>query len=155
MLQAASSVKNPLVQRVEIAQAALTRFGGRPFKWGVDDCAKLAAYVLKLAGYKPNLSQFGDYKTDLAARRALKNREFSSVVNWIDSVGVARCFPAATLPGDLVAFPGVGGWDGLAVVLGNGRVLAFTETEDDGRCSIIAADFRLAVAAWNVTPCRK
>ena len=149
-----SSYKSPLVRRVEIAQEALDTFGGKPFAWGVNDCARLAALVLRRAGYKPNLSQFGDYRSDLSALKALKRRKMGSVLDWIDSVGVMRIAPAATLPGDLISFPGASGWDGLAVVLGNGRVLAFAGDVEFHACSIIAAKLELATAAWSVPPCR-
>jgi hypothetical protein len=149
--------KNPLVRRVEIAQAAVDTFLDKPFDWGANDCARLAAFVLRHAGYKPNLGQFGTYRTDLAARRALKARKMKTVIDWIDSVsGLVRITPAAALPCDLIAFPGVGGWEGLTVALGNGRVLGFTETAENGACSVIDVQhMELAVAAWSVQPCRK
>lgn len=149
-LQSAS--KNPLVRRVEIAQAALDRFAGTPFAWGANDCAKLAAFVLREAGYKPKLSQFGEYRSDRAALRALKARKMATVLDWIDSVGVLRIGAARALPGDLIAFPGEGGWHGLTVYLGNGRVLGFTEAVEDGACSVIAAKMVFAEAAWSVPP---
>ena len=146
--------KNPLVRRVEIAQAALDTYLGKPFGWGTNDCARLAAFVLRRAGYAPNLAQFGNYRTDLSARKALKARKMRNVLDWIDSIkGLGRIAPAATLPGDLIAFPGQGGWEGLAVALGNGRVLAFTEAAD-GTCAVVDADLGQAVAAWSVPPCR-
>jgi hypothetical protein len=152
----AQMLNSPLILRVAIAQHALDTFRGKPFAWGTMDCARLAAHVLKAAGYKPNLSQFGDYRSDRAAARALKRRHFANVVDWIDSVkGLERIAPAAALPADLIAFPGEGGWHALAVVLGNGRVLAFTETVDAGACSILEANLGAAVAAWKVTPWRK
>ena len=148
--------KPVLVVRAEIAQAALDHFNGKPFAWGRNDCARLAAFVLRRAGYKPNLAQFGDYRSDLSARRSLKARGMKSVLDWIDGVpGMLRIAPASTLPGDLIAFPGVGGWEGLTVALGNGRVLGFTETAEAGGCAPIAADLSLAVAAWSVPPCRR
>lgn len=148
-----SDFKAPLVRRVEIAQEALDTFRGKPFAWGKADCARMAALVLRRAGYKPNLAQFGDYRSDLAARKALKARKMTSVLDWIDSVGVMRITPAATLPSDLIAFPGASGWDGLAVVLGNGRVLAFSGELEGHPCVIIAARLELATAAWSVPPC--
>jgi hypothetical protein len=148
-------INSPMIRRVAAAQAAVDAFAGKPFAWGENDCARLAAFALRQAGYRPNLGQFGAYRSDLAARRALKARNMKSVVDWIDRVrGLERITPAATLPGDLIAFPGVGGWEGLSVVLGNGRVLAFTEAAGGG-CAIVAANLELAVAAWEVDPCRK
>lgn len=151
-----SQLDSGLPVRVAIAQSALEQFHGKPFAWGTNDCARLAAFVLRASGYKPNLSQFGEYRTDLAARRALKRRGFATVLEWIDGVkGLTRIAPAATLPGDLIAFPGVGGWEGLTVVLGNGRVLGFTESDEMGGCAIIAANLSVALAAWRVAPWRK
>jgi len=145
--------KPPLVLRVEAAQATLDKFRNRPFAWGENDCARLAADLLRRLGYKPNLSQFGGYRSDLTARKALKARGMATVMDWMDSVpGLLRIAPAATLPADLIAFPGVGGWYGLGMVIGNGRVLAFTESAG-GSCSVIAANLELAEAAWSCSPC--
>jgi hypothetical protein len=152
MLSIAGLPKNPLVRRVEIAQAALDQFRGKRFQWGDNDCARLAAFVLREAGYKPNLAQFGGYRSALAARRALKSRKFATVLDWVDAVGPKRIAPAATLPGDLIAFPGEDGWEALTVALGAGRVLGFTETAIDGGCSIIDAKLGAALAAWSVPP---
>jgi hypothetical protein len=139
---------------VEAAQATLDHFRGRPFVWGESDCARLAAHVLRGLGYKPNLSQFGSYRSDRAALRALKARGMASVIDWMDSVpGLSRIAPAAALPGDIIAFPGGGGWDGLAVAIGNGRVLAFTETVAGNGCAVLAANLEAAVAAWSAPPC--
>jgi hypothetical protein len=151
-----SQLDSALPARVEIAQAALDAFQGQPFAWGTNDCAKLAAFVLRRAGYKPSLAQFGDYRSDRAAARALRARKMKTVLDWIDSIkGLRRISPASTLPGDLIAFPGEGGWHGLTVAIGNGRVLGFSETVLDGGCAVIAANLGAAVAAWEVHPWRK
>jgi cell wall-associated NlpC family hydrolase len=148
--------KHVLVVRVAIAQAALDAFVGRPFAWGTSDCAGLASFVMTRAGLKPNLAQFGHYRSDRDALRALRTRKMKTVLDWVDSVkGVRRITPAAALPGDLIAFPGEGGWHGLTVYLGNGRVLGYTEAAADGACSIIAAKMEFAEAAWSVPPWQK
>jgi len=151
-----AQLDSALVARVEIAQAALDQFRGKPFAWGSNDCAKLAAFVIRKAGYKPNLARFGEYRTDRAAARALKAHGMKTALDWVDGIkGLRRITPASTLPGDLIAFPGEGGWDALTVVLGNGRVLGFSETVADGGCAVIAANLGAAVAAWEVHPWRK
>jgi hypothetical protein len=141
-----------MVRRVMIAQAALDKFQGKPFRWGRTDCAKLAEFVLKKAGYEPGLASVGTYSTEKAALAALKARKMRSMTEAVDSVeGLKRIAPLGVLPGDLIAFPAdVGGWDALVVALGNGRVLGFTERAERGACSIIAARFDLASAAWSV-----
>jgi hypothetical protein len=140
---------------VEIAQAALNAYIGKPFEWGKYDCARLGAFVLREAGFSPGLAKFGEYHSDITARKALQRAKVGSLVEAVDLTGLARTTPAACLPADLIAFPGEAGWQGLAVVLGNGRVLGFTESVPDGACSIIAARLELAVAAWSVPPWQK
>lgn len=150
----ASGDRPVLVLRVEAAQAALDKFLGQPFAWGEFDCARLAAFVLRRLGYQPNLARF-HYRSEPTARKALKARGLSGLPAALDAIdGLVRIPPAATLPGDIIAFPGVGGWDGLAVVLGNGRVLAFASAAEAGACSIIAANLETATAAWSAPPCR-
>ena len=62
--------------------------------------------------------------------------------------GAHRITPAAApAPGDLIAFPGEGGWHGLTVYLGNGRVLGYTEAAADVRL------FRSSPPRWNC--CRR
>jgi hypothetical protein len=151
-----SSEKNLLVRRVEIAQEALDTFRGKPFVWGSFDCARLGAFVLRRCGYKPNLARYGDYRTEKAAMAALKSQGHDSLVSAVDALGPMRIAPAATLPCDLIAFPSQdGGLDGLTVVLGNGRVLGFTEAAEKGACSIIDAHLEHATAAWSVPPWRR
>lgn len=150
-----SKVKDPLVERVEIAQAALDAYLGKPFSWGENDCARLGAFVLRMAGHNAGLAKFGAYSTEAGARRALRRGKAADLVAAVDMVGLPRIVPAAALPADLIAFPGEGGWQGLTVVLGNGRVLGFTESVPDGACSIIAAKLEFALAAWSVGPWRK
>jgi hypothetical protein len=146
-----------MVRRVAIAQAALKKFHGVAFKWGDADCAKLASFVVKEAGHKVSLARFGNYASERTARRALEAQGFGSMVEAVDGFDVLkRIAPLAALPGDLIAFPGAeGGWDGITVALGNGRVLGFTELADRGACSIIQARVSLAIAAWNVIPWRR
>jgi hypothetical protein len=146
-----------MVRRVAIAQAALGKFQGVPFKWGDADCARLAVFVAKAAGHKVTLSRFGDYASERTARRALDKQGFKSMVEAIDSFGLLkRIAPLGALPGDLIAFPGSEkGWDGITVALGNGRVLGFTEVAERGACSIIQARLSLAITAWSILPWRK
>jgi hypothetical protein len=145
----------PLVRRVEIAQAALDRFQGEPFVWGKNDCARLAAFVLTRAGYKPKLARFGSYSSARSARRALKSQGMTSMSDALDSIeGLLREPPLGALPGDLIAFPaGEEGWDALTVALGNGRVLGFHPDVPGAACSVLAIGLEHALAAWSVSPC--
>lgn len=117
-----------MVQRQRAAQAVVDRFLGRPLAYGSDDCARMAALALRQMGHRPQLGKAGAYRTELGAVRALKRFGHASLADAIDSLGLQRIAPAATLIGDLVMLPAEGAFGGaLAVVVGNGRVLGWHE----------------------------
>ena len=147
--------KSPLQRRVDIAQEALDAYVGKPFAWGSADCVRLAVFVLRKAGFHPGLAKFGEYSSEAGARRALRHAKMATLADAVDDVGLMRIAPASALPCDLIAFPGEGELQGLAVALGNRRVLGFTESVQDGACSIIAANLEHAITAWSVPPWRK
>ncbi len=147
-------MNNPMVLRVEIAQQALEHFHGKPLEWGRTDCARLAAYVLKPLGYKPGLSRFGDYKTELGARRAVRRQGMTDTPDWLDTIhGLVRIPPAAALPADIVGMPGAGGWTSLTVALGNGRLLGFHPDAGVGSCTVVEP-LAAPIACWRAAPCR-
>lgn len=145
---------NPLLARVDAAQQAMDHFAGKPLVWGRTDCARLAAHVLKTLGYKPGLSRFGDYKTELGARRALRRHGMTDTPDWLDTIhGLIRIAPAAALPGDVVGMPGAGNWTSLTICLGNGRLLGFHPEAGVGVCTVVQP-LIAPVAAWSAAPCR-
>jgi hypothetical protein len=133
--------------RQAAAQATFDRFDGAAFRWSSNDCARLAAFVVRRLGHRPKMPKAGTYSSALGARRALKAAGFDSLEAALDAMGFERIPPASALPGDIVAIPGVGDWSALTVALGNGRVLGFM----DGRAG--AMQPKLYVCAWRVPPC--
>jgi len=117
---------NPMLRRQQAAQATIDRFSGKPLALGKDDCARMTVFCLKKLGVKVSLLKAGSYRSEMGAARVLKKLGHDSMSDAIDSLGLPRIAPAMCLPGDIMALPTEDGSDfGLAVAVGNGRVLAF------------------------------
>lgn len=139
---------NELLRRRDVAQAAVDRFQGVPFEYGKNDCARLAAFVLRQMGHRPQLGKAGGYRSALGARRALARAGHHSLAAALDALGLLRIAPAAALPADIIMVPAEGGLDGsLQVAVGNRRTLGYHE-------DLIGADILQPVqylAAWSVS----
>ena len=147
------SILPPMLQRVNAVNAAKRRFEGKPFKWGRDDCARLAAVTLAALGYKPAISRFGAYGSALTAYRRLKAHGFGEVDAWLDDIkGLARTPFAFALPGDILAMPGDGDRMGLAIYLGGNKMLAFAATPP--HACVVHTMGVLPSACWKADPCR-
>lgn len=122
-----------MIRRQQAAQAAVDRFKGVPFELGKNDCVRLAAFVLRKMGHRPQLGKAGTYSTGAGALRALRRAGFDSLAQAVDGLGLERIAPAAALPADIVMIPGEAPLDGaLTVAVGNGRVLGFHEDAGGG-----------------------
>lgn len=144
--------------RAAAAQATFDAFHGQTFEWGVRDCVRLAAHVLKGLGYKPRLTRGGYYTNELGALRAMKRTGFADLAAAIDDMQLPRIPPAAAAPGDLIGFrhPDNGPFGvGLGVVVRDStRVLGFWATED-GVCRVVPPKYDLKDAeylAWRADP---
>lgn len=128
---------NPMIRRQQAAQATIDRFLGRPLVYGRDDCVRMSAFCLRRQGVKTSLLKAGTYRSEIGAARALKTLGFASLSEAVDGLGLPRIAPAMCLPGDLMALPSPETDQiGLAVAVGNGRVLAFWEGAG-GICTVI------------------
>lgn len=138
-----------MIRRRDAAQAAVARFRDARFAWGVNDCARLAAFTLRKLGYRPPMPRAGSYRTLLAARKALKAAGFADLPDALDALALPRLTLAYALPGDVVAVPGEEGLTALWISVGNGRVLGWHQ--DSELCSIIQPTFADAVV-WRADP---
>lgn len=119
-------MKTDLEERQAIAQAALTRYVGQPLEPGRRDCVRLAAYVLRARGHKPQLGRGGTYTTMAGGYRALRRAGFETLAEALDSLGLPRIPPAAALPCDIIMIPGPAPYDGaLQVAVGNGNTIGY------------------------------
>jgi hypothetical protein len=132
-----------LIERASAAQAAIDKFVFKPFVWGENDCAHLVAESLKALGHTTPLDGL-TYTNEFGAKRALMSLGFETLEDVLDSMGFARIPPAFVLPADIVTVPGVGGWNALALVIGDDRLIGFVNDQADW--------FPLSVAttAWRV-----
>jgi hypothetical protein len=120
-----------LLRRQQAAQAAVDRFKGQPLAYGKNDCVRLAAFVLRKMGHRPQLAKAGSYSTALGAARALQRTGFDDLAAAVDALRLPRIAPAAAWVADLVLLPAEGPFGGaLSVAVGNGRVLGYHEDVD-------------------------
>lgn len=146
-----------MVARVAATQATVDAWKGKTFRWGRNDCARLAASHLTRLGYAPRIARFGFYTAPLAAARALKREGFATAAEWMDDIGLPRIPPASALPGDIMGF---GHEDqplrvGLAIVVGNGRALGFMNNGDGVKCHVfppIMTAPDVDYLAWRAAP---
>jgi len=117
-----------MIRRQQAAQAAIARFKGEPWQLGKNDCVRMAAFVLKRMGHRPQLAKAGSYTTGAGAMRALQRAGHDSLAAALDALGLERIAPAAALVADIVMIPGEAPLDGaLTIAVGNGRVLGYHE----------------------------
>lgn len=118
---------DPLVRRRDAAQKTLDIWSKRPMRLGTSDCVRMAAAHLRMLGHRVKLPASGSYRTANSALKALRARGFDSVEAALDAMGLKRIAPAAAIVGDIIMLPGVDRLGGLAICLGNGRVVAYHE----------------------------
>ena len=136
-----------MVRRVEVTQRTLDHFKGRPFAFGRSDCVRLAAFHLRLMGYRPALARGGSYDSALGARAALRRAGFADLAAAVDAL-LPRVPPASAIVGDIVQGEGDTPFDALGVALGNGRIIGFHE--DAG--GAVVMQMRAMTLAWRATP---
>jgi len=138
----------PLQRRRDAAQATLDRFKDQPFAFGKNDCVRLVAFHLRKLGYRPQLAKAGTYRTALSARRALERAGFGSLAEALDAIGLERIAPAAVIVGDVVQCEGDDELGALAVYVGNGRILGYSE---DAAGAVVMQSLKIDLA-WRAPP---
>lgn len=135
-----------LAKRQKATQATLDRFLSKPLKLSWNDCVRMSAMHLRRLGHQVALPKAGSYKTPLAARRALKAAGYERVSDALDALGLERIPPASAIIGDVIEMPSSDDLGALAIVLGNGKVLAFhPDVPGNGAAVLKPLEF---VAAW-------
>lgn len=122
-----SKSKPEAVKRNAALQKTADKYRGKPFQWGVNDCAKMARSHLVNMGHKP--PKMEAYKSAVGAKTALKKAGFEDLESLFDSF-LPRIAPAAMLPGDLALMQGDGSFDAVTVCVGR-KVMGWFEGEDE------------------------
>lgn len=122
----APEITSPLERRRRATQATLDRFRGKTFDWrtGVT-CVHLARFHLIKSGRRP--PQLPRIRSELAARRALKQRGWTNVAEMLDGIGLERIAPAAMLLGDLAVAGSDDGIGAIFVCAGPHKLLGWRE----------------------------
>lgn len=119
-------------RRVATAQACVDRFSGQPFKWGKNDCVRVAAMAVRRLGITPMLAKAGSYASERGAMRALVRSGHSDLLEAMDAHGFARIPASSAWPADIVALESPGAFGAaLAVYLGGGNYLGCLEGEEN------------------------
>lgn len=136
-----------MIRRQQAAQAAVDRFKGEPWELGKNDCVRMAAFVLRKMGHRPQLGKAGSYKTGAGSLLALKRAGYSTLASALDDLGLERVAPAAARVADIVMIPGEAPLDGaLTIAVGNGRVLGYHQ-DLEGADILQPVEY---IAAWRV-----
>lgn len=138
-----------LDRRREATQATKDFFIGKPFDWREGrHCVKMAHYHLRQMGKRPE--RLPKIKGPIEAKRALKDRGFDNVSDWLDSI-LTPIPPAMMLTGDIAITPGDEGFESVLVCVAQRKFLGWLP---DGSAVVIydvgSKGFRDIVRAWRV-----
>lgn len=140
---------HPMLARRDAAQAVLDAFRDQPFQYGRRDCVRMVAAHLRLLGYKVKLPAAGSYRSHRSALKALQARGFATVGDALDGIGLIRKAPAGMIVGDIVQLPAEHELGGLAIALGNGRIVGFHQ---DVVGASVLQPLDTIIAAWDGRP---
>lgn len=143
----------PTTRRQRAAEACRQRFHEKPYKPGTRDCPLLALHALRKVGVAVPWAKGLKWKTEAEGLRELKALGFKSLIEAVDSLGLPRIPPAMALAADLIALPTTHQLGALAVAMGNGNLLAFTDQSPNAEILTGVTDFvndELGPCAWRV-----
>lgn len=122
----------------------MAKYRHRTFDWRRKaTCLHMARFHLRKMGRKPPpLPQIGSL---LAARRALKTREWANAGDMLDAIGLERIAPAQMLLGDLAMLESEDGMGAIVVSAGS-KVLGWHDAAED----MVVMDAHVVTAAWRV-----
>ena len=136
-------------RRREATQATLDKFKGKSFDWAEGrHCVKLAHFHLRQMGMRsPKLPTLPRVRSALAAKKALKERGWSSVSDMLDSV-LVRIPPAMMRLGDIATVEGDDGLDAVFVNAGPRRLFGWRE--DQPVAVVLEVPLDKVKGAWRV-----
>lgn len=134
---------HPMLRRQQAVEATVQRFAGKTLAYGRDDCARMAAFLVKRLGVKVQLAKMPRYGSATGAARALKALDCRDLAEVVDKANLVRIAPSRAIMGDLAAYPDADGAVSIVVVVAPGRVLGCV----DGVFQI-GEPQRVPITAW-------
>lgn len=128
-------------RRGRAAEACRLRFHGKPYSPGVRDCPKMVLHVLHRLNVAVPFASGLKWKNEAEGLKALKGLGFSSLIDAVDSLGLTRIAPAQCLAADIAALATDHKVGCLAVYLGNGNWLAFTDASPNAEVLTHVTEF--------------
>lgn len=140
--------KPDLLRRQKAVQETMEKYRSRPFDWrSKATCLHMARFHLRRMGRKPPpMPQVGSL---LAAKKALKERDWLNVADMLDGIGLERIAPAMMLLGDLVAIESEDGIGSIFVAAGPNKIIGWC-VEQEGLAVVDLAAPENLKGAWRV-----
>ncbi|WP_371683177.1 hypothetical protein [Brevundimonas sp. S30B] len=113
--------------RLRAAQGCIDRFRGKPYEPGKRDCCMMALHALRQMNVRVPFSRKLRYRSEAEGLKVLRSLGFKTLFETLDSLGLPRIAPAMAGVGDIVALECGHRFGSLAIWLGNGTALTFTE----------------------------
>lgn len=142
-------IKDPrliLEHRRRAAAATAARFQDRPFRFGVNDCARMVAFHLRKLGHRFSMPLIGSYRSRAKALLLLRARGCETLSDALDGLGFERIAPASALVGDIIMLDAGDAFGALTIAMGNGRVLGYHEAAEGA----VMMQPRAPLRAWRV-----
>lgn len=137
-----------LNERVAATNKTMAKFRTRHFDWrSRATCIHMARTHLRNMGHRP--PPIPDFRSPMAARKALEKSGFDSVTALFDSL-LPRIAPAEMWVGDLAVLPGSAGLDSINIWDGIGKFLGWHEDDLSGIKPQLVLTADQITGAWRV-----
>lgn len=147
---------DPRERRKRAAEACRARFHNKPYKPGTRDCPLLGLHDLRHVGISVPWAKGLRWKSEADGLKTLKALGFASLIEALDSLGLARIAPAMARTADIIALPTTHKLGALAICMkddGGRTVLGFTDASPNAEILTNVTDFArddLGYCAWRV-----
>ena len=112
-----------IIERVNATQKTVDKFKGREFCEGKSDCIQLVLLHARHCRRRITIPKYHDWES---AARVLRKLGFRTLGQAMDHY-FTPIKPVEVMTGDIVEMPGLNGFSGITIAVGNGRVLGFYE----------------------------
>ena len=147
---------DPRERRKRAAEACRKRFHHKAYKPGTRDCPLLGLHDLRQLGVSVPWAKGLRWKSEAEGLKTLKALGFASLIEALDSLGLARIAPARALTADIIALPTTHKLGALAICMkddGGQTLLGYTDASPDAEILTNVTEFardEQGYCAWRV-----